>query len=57
MCMSSVTDMPRLTCGALTELPELVSVEGMSRAEIRRTMRIVVEQQSLLLAKWVEIHG
>ena len=41
----------------LNGAPELVSVEGMSRAEIRRAMRIVVEQQSLLLARWVEIHG
>lgn len=37
--------------------PELISVEGMTRAEIRRAMRIVIEQQGLLLAKWDEIHG
>ncbi|MDE8347840.1 MAG: DUF4160 domain-containing protein [Acidocella sp.] len=37
--------------------PELVWAEGMTRAEIRRAMRIVVEQQRLLLARWEDIHG
>ncbi len=37
--------------------PELVCVEGMTRVEVRRAMRIVVEQQAVLLARWEEIHG
>jgi len=37
--------------------PELVWSEGMTRAEVRRAMRIVLEQQILLLARWEEIHG
>lgn len=37
--------------------PELVWCEGMSRSEVRRAMRIVVEQQGALLARWREIHG
>lgn len=37
--------------------PELVWVEGMTRVEFRRAMRIVLEQQVLLLARWEEIHG
>jgi hypothetical protein len=37
--------------------PELVWAEGMTRAEIRRAMRIVFEQQILLLARWEDIHG
>ncbi|GBR76770.1 DUF4160 domain-containing protein [Acidiphilium acidophilum] len=37
--------------------PELVWTEGMTRAEVRRAMRIVLEQQALLLARWEDIHG
>ena len=37
--------------------PELVWAEGMTRAEIRRALRIVLEQQTLLLARWEDIHG
>jgi hypothetical protein len=29
----------------------------MTRTEVRRAMRIVLEQQILLLARWEEIHG
>jgi hypothetical protein len=29
----------------------------MTRVEVRRAMRIVLEQQVLLLARWEEIHG
>jgi hypothetical protein len=29
----------------------------MNRGEVRRAMRIVVEQQTLLLAQWETIHG
>jgi Domain of unknown function (DUF4160) len=38
-------------------VPELVWAESMSRGEIRRAMRIVSEQQAVLLARWEEIHG
>jgi len=37
--------------------PELIWVEGMTRAEVRRAMQLVVEQQSLLMARWKDIHG
>jgi hypothetical protein len=37
--------------------PELVWVEGMTRSEVRRAVRLVTEQQSALLARWKEIHG
>ena len=37
--------------------PELVWSEGMTRAEVRRAMRIVLEQRILLLARWEDIHG
>ena len=37
--------------------PALVWVDGMSRGEIRRAMRIVTEQQTALLARWEDIHG
>ena len=37
--------------------PELVWAYGMIRGEIRRAMRIVAEQQVLLLARWEDIHG
>jgi hypothetical protein len=29
----------------------------MTRVEVRRAMRIVLEQQAVLLARWEEIHG
>ena len=37
--------------------PELLSATGMTRADIRRAMRIVKEQQASLLERWSEIHG
>lgn len=38
-------------------LPDLVWADTMSRGEVRRAMRIVIEQQAFLLARWEEIHG
>ncbi|MHB8283346.1 MAG: DUF4160 domain-containing protein [Caulobacteraceae bacterium] len=38
-------------------VPELLSVDGMTRADIRRAMRIVKDQQVFLLKRWSEIHG
>ena len=38
-------------------VPELIWAEGMTRGEVRRALRIVIERQALLLAKWEEIHG
>ena len=35
----------------------LIWADGMSRGDIRRAMRLVVEQQTFLLARWEEIHG
>lgn len=37
--------------------PELVWVESMTRGEVRRAMRVVVEHQAELLAHWRKIHG
>jgi hypothetical protein len=37
--------------------PELIFANGMSRAEIRRAMGVVREQQAYLLRRWSEIHG
>jgi hypothetical protein len=37
--------------------PALIWADGMSRGEVRRAMRLVVEQQKFLLARWEEIHG
>ncbi len=36
--------------------PELVFSRGMSVSEARKMLRIVGEQQALLLARWDEIH-
>ena len=38
-------------------VPELVSAVGMTRADLRRAMRIVNEEQVALLDRWSEIHG
>jgi len=37
--------------------PELVWADGMTRSEVRRAVRIAIEQQALLLARWEKIHG
>jgi hypothetical protein len=37
--------------------PDLVWTDGNTRGETRRAMRIVAEQQALLLARWGDIHG
>jgi hypothetical protein len=37
--------------------PELIYAIGMTRAEIRRVMSVVKEQQAYLLKRWREIHG
>ena len=37
--------------------PELISAIGMTRADLRRAMQIVKEQQACLLERWSEIHG
>ncbi len=37
--------------------PELVWADGMTKSEVRRAMRIVVEGQALLLSRWEDIHG
>lgn len=39
------------------DAPEIVTIEGMKRSDVRRAMRIVVEQQHYLLSRWREIHG
>jgi hypothetical protein len=36
---------------------ELIYAIGMTRAEIRRAMSVVKEQQAYLLQRWSEIHG
>jgi hypothetical protein len=37
--------------------PELLWVDGMTRGEVRRAMRLVRAQQAAFLARWGEIHG
>lgn len=37
--------------------PELVWTDGMTKAEARKAVRIVVEQQAALIARWRTIHG
>jgi hypothetical protein len=37
--------------------PELVWADNMSRGEVRRAMRLVIEHQISLLARWRELHG
>lgn len=37
--------------------PELVWADGMNRGDLRRAVRLVVEPQAFLLARWEEIHG
>ena len=37
--------------------PELVWADAMTRAEVRRAMRLVAGQQAYLLQQWEGIHG
>lgn len=37
--------------------PELLSAAGMTRADIRKAMQTIEEQQMMLLERWSEIHG
>ena len=37
--------------------PELIWAENMKRDDVRRAMKIVIEQQDHFLALWREIHG
>jgi hypothetical protein len=37
--------------------PDLVWAEGMTRAEVRRAMRLVAGRQTLLLQQWEDMHG
>ncbi len=37
--------------------PDLVWAENMTRAEVRRSMRVVAEQLTLFLQRWKDIHG
>jgi hypothetical protein len=38
-------------------LPELVFARGMTIGEVRKMLRIVGEQQDMLVARWRDIHG
>ena len=37
--------------------PEIMTIEGMKRGDVRRALPIVAEQQRYLLSRWREIHG
>lgn len=37
--------------------PDLIWSVGANAAEVRKAMRIVAEQQQLLLLRWSELHG
>lgn len=39
------------------DAPVLIWAVGMSRAEVRRALRIVTAARDALLARWEEIHG
>ncbi len=47
----------RINLTGADDAPELLSANGMTRADIRRAMRIVKEQRAFLLERWSEIHG
>lgn len=36
---------------------ELVWADGIKRSDVRRAMKIVIEQQSCFLQRWHDIHG
>jgi len=38
-------------------VPEIVTIEGMKRGDVRHAMQIVIEQQQYLLSRWRDIHG
>ncbi|CAA2099602.1 hypothetical protein MBUL_00235 [Methylobacterium bullatum] len=37
--------------------PALVSAEGMTRSEVRKAMKLVLEHRDAFLIRWKEIHG
>jgi hypothetical protein len=37
--------------------PDLVWADKMTRGEVRRAIRIVIEHQEFLLQRWEDIHG
>ena len=37
--------------------PDIVTIEGMKRGDVRHAMQIVAKQQAYLLSRWSEIHG
>jgi hypothetical protein len=37
--------------------PDIVTIEGMKRGDVRHAIQIVAEQQAYLLSRWSEIHG
>ena len=47
----------KVILGGSDGFPQHLRAEGMTRAEIRQAMRIVVEQQAIMLARWKDIHG
>ncbi len=47
----------KINLAGLDGSPELVWAEGMKRTEVRRAFNIVVENQTILLQRWREIHG
>ena len=47
----------RINLSGADGAPELLSAAGMTRADLRRAMRMVKEQQVMLLDRWSTIHG
>lgn len=39
------------------DAPELIWTVGLSRADVRRAYKVVVERREELLERWSEIHG
>jgi hypothetical protein len=38
-------------------VPELIDNDGFKTGDLRKAMRIVAEQQAMLMARWRELHG
>ncbi len=57
MCMCLAMGGAKINLAGTSGAPELLWVDGMTRAEVRRAMRLVQAQQAAFLARWGEIHG
>lgn len=47
----------RINLAGADGVPEIVTIEGMKRGDVRHAMQIVIEQQHYPLSRWRDIHG